>query len=487
MSEYGVTNKGFVRKRLDVIISELQEDLTEGFGFDVSLNAESFLNVLVSNFGDRIAELWNVAEQCYYSQSPMSAEGVSLDYAAQLVGISREVSKRTQYTIRCTGKDGTVIPQNTRIGSKTSPQKTFLTTKEFEITRNDFNKVKVEVVAALANNTYAVTLNGAEYSYTPKESTTPMEILTALRGSLEDAGNDDFVFGIDETEEVLVIEDVNELRSNTLALSESLTTSEVSTLIIFNSEDYGKVILPVGSVTEIITKVSGFDSCTNVGTPVYGRLQETDIEFRQSYIKKISSTSSRMTESIESYISEKVDGVKSVKCYENDTDEFVDGRAPHSIEVIVDGGNESDIAQCILEKKTGGISTNGLVVVEVPDVYNDTITIRFNRPQIIYVWLKVKLTKNPKEVCPPNYAEITKSAIVNALTELSVGDDLFPQNAIPDIRKDVTGISYIDIMCYSSTDPASQPKDGDYNLKNVYVSSRQKINVDIDRIEVEFE
>ncbi len=34
MSDYGVTNQGFVLKRMDTILEEIHSDLTEGFGVD---------------------------------------------------------------------------------------------------------------------------------------------------------------------------------------------------------------------------------------------------------------------------------------------------------------------------------------------------------------------------------------------------------------------------------------------------------------------
>ena len=58
MSDYGVTPTGFVKKRLDVITDEIQESLGKSFGFDLKANPKSYLNVLITDFSDKIAELW---------------------------------------------------------------------------------------------------------------------------------------------------------------------------------------------------------------------------------------------------------------------------------------------------------------------------------------------------------------------------------------------------------------------------------------------
>ena len=62
MSEYGITDKGFVIKRLDTILEEIHSDLTDGFGTDTRLTGTSFLNTLVTTFAGQIADLWETAQ-----------------------------------------------------------------------------------------------------------------------------------------------------------------------------------------------------------------------------------------------------------------------------------------------------------------------------------------------------------------------------------------------------------------------------------------
>ena len=101
-----------------------------------------------------------------------------------------------------------------------------------------------------------------------------------------------------------------------------------------------------------------------------------------------------MIESIVGELLNNIENVESASGYENDTD-YVDSRGlpPHSIEIIVEGGDNSEIAQAILRRKAGGIQTYGSIEVGVPGVYGDTIPVRFNRPDYLYTWLKVGRTK----------------------------------------------------------------------------------------------
>ena len=81
-------------------------------------------------------------------------------------------------------------------------------------------------------------------------------------------------------------------------------------------------------------------------------LQETDVELRHSYLAKSAIRSTRMIDSICSQLINNVPNVESATGYENDTDDTdEEGRPPHSVEIIVDGGDETSIASIILDKK----------------------------------------------------------------------------------------------------------------------------------------
>ena len=122
MPEFGVTDQGFVLKRMDTIMEEVHADLTEGFGVDTRLAGTSFLNTLVTTFCGRIAELWEVGQDSYYAKYPATAMGVNLDNAVQYGGIKRSASKRTCYPLHCTGDDGAYIREKAIVATNTMPE-----------------------------------------------------------------------------------------------------------------------------------------------------------------------------------------------------------------------------------------------------------------------------------------------------------------------------------------------------------------------------
>ena len=355
MAEYGLTPEGVNIKRRDVILKELQDELTDKWGVDVSHNQKSFLNVHLTNLADHLAELWEMGADVYYSQYPLSAEGMYLDGVGQFVGTWREMEEPSYYHILCTGKEGTAIPIDALISTDTNPPVYLVPSKAGALSRDAFNSAVVKVVK-LDGNPLSIILNGDIFTYTPTVEDTDETAIEALAAIITGS----FIAEVDEATGYLKLSHEDSISVNTMTLSENLTTETIGCVITFQTMENGNIYLPEGSVTKISKAISGLISVTNAGTYIAGRLKETDTEYRQSYIDKIFSHSSRMADSIRSSILTNCKGVRSVVVYENPTN-LVDayGRYPHSVEVVCDGGDPDEIAEQILNTKAGGISTYG--------------------------------------------------------------------------------------------------------------------------------
>lgn len=479
MAEYGVTDKGFNIKRLDTIMEEIHTDLTEAFGFDTRLTKPSFLDTLITTFSYQISDLWETAQDNYYAKYPATATGVSLDNAVQYGGIRRAANKRTSYRLHCTGDDGTYVREEAIVATNTSPEVRLKNADEFEITRDAFNRVSIKVASAEVG-VYSVTINGSQYSFSSPDGVEE-DIITGLAKAIADDG-----YTITAEKNTLTIEDKTISRSNVLILSDNLTTSSVTVIATFLTEEYGKITLPYGIVTKMVNNVTGFTAVTNLLEPTYGRKQESDIELRQSYIAKSALRSNTMIESIVGELLNNIENVESASGYENDTD-YVDNRGlpPHSIEIIVEGGDNSEIAQAILRRKAGGIQTYGSIEVGVPGVYGDTIPVRFNRPDYLYTWLKVVL-HGDKSQLPTNYASLAIQALISDGAEFVAGTNLLTQLLNDGIYDAVAGLTYVEIYTAYGTSSTYVPEASDYKQKNIIVTSRQKVLIDKKRIEVSF-
>lgn len=485
MPEYGITETGLRIKRFDTILSEINTFQTEGFGVQVGANTRSFLNTLNTSVADKIAELWELGADIYHNLSPMSAEGAALDNAVQFGGNSREKARSTYYPIHCECTEGITLDEETLIESDTNPAIKFLSAEERTISRSSFNKAKVKVVSTQPGEAYTVALNGTLYSYTCKAQDGPEAILGGLRDLILADEAEAFTASVDSENVLLIIEAADVESENSMLLTDNLTTESVTAIISFASEEPGEVSLPNGAITKIVTAPTGFLSCTNLCGYVAGRLLETDVELRQSYVDKIFSRSSRMTDSIRSAILANCAGVTAVQVYENRTNETdSEGRPPHSVEAVVDGGSNSDIAEQILATVSAGITTYGSVSVDVPGEDDDMIEVCFNRPTYIYCWFKVTLTISKASLVPANYAELVETAIVDAMSQVENGEDVVPQQQfLPAIYEQVPGISYIDVSIYTTTS-ASEGQPSSYPLRSVEITNWQRAMTSSTRIEV---
>lgn len=479
MSDYGLTPEGPNIKRLDTILDEMHNDLSKKWGFNTRQNPQSLVNHLLTNVADRVAELWEFGEDIYYSQYPSTAEGVSLDNAAQFGGCTRKTGSKSYYPIHCKGTDGTILPLGTMIASNTNP-KTYLTiVEEKQITRNSFNKAEIKIVSAVSGGIYTVILNGNAYTYS-SDTVLSSAILTGLKNVITD---EDFNLTVDENKALLIIEAVAPNTQHTLVLSENMTTETVTSVITFGTTEVGDILIPDNAITEIVKADSGLFSVTNPCGYVAGSKEESDPEFRKSYTDKIFNRSSMMLESIRSAILNNVQGVVSVAPYENTMNIEDDyGRPPHSIEIVVDGGDETQIAQQILAYKAGGISTYGDVVVNIAGVYDEDIPIRFNRPETIYIWIKLDIAFKSNENVPSNYVELLKDSILENIGSLDAGQDVVPQEFMSELYKSCTGISYIDISVASTHESTNVPTK--YPNRSIEITARQRAYTTAEMIEV---
>ena len=479
MPDYGITDKGFVLKRLDTILEEIHTDLTDGWKVDTRLAGTSFLNTLITTFGNQIANLWETAQDTYYAKYPATATELNLDHAVQYGGIKRAGDKRTSYILHCTGDDGTYVRENAVVATNTTPEIRLFSAEEFQIARERFNKVSV-IVASEDTGVYTVSINGNQYSYSNPQGGKSSAILAGLASAIKDEG-----YEVKVEDDVLIINDKTKTRENVLTLTDNLTTSSVTSLANFLTNDYGKITLPYNIVTRMVNNITGFTAVTNLLEPTYGRKRETDIELRQSYIAKSALRSNTMIESIIAELLNNVEDVESASGYENDMDVTDErGLPPHSIEIIVEGGDNTAIAKAIFRRKAGGIQTHGSVVVNVPGEYGDTIPVRFNRPEYLYAWLKVQLEGDEAKI-PVNYSSLTKQSLMEDGAQMTAGTSLLTQLLNEGIYDRVAGLTKIIIYTAYTTDSTVIPGDGDYQRdENIMATSRQKVLIDENRIEV---
>ena len=129
--------------------------------------------------------------------------------------------------------------------------------------------------------------------------------------------------------------------------------------VLANARDAGAIRAQAGEITRIATPVRGWQTVENPEAANSGRAIETDAELR---IRQAVSTALPSLTVFEGTIGAvaNVTGVTRWRGYENDTSETDEnGLPPHSICMVVEGGEPQAIADAIAVKKTPGCYTYG--------------------------------------------------------------------------------------------------------------------------------
>lgn len=476
---YGVTSKGFVIKRLDAILDSIYEYLAQpeptGWGIDPRIidgvdnqNLQSVLNVLITSFGNEISALWEVGQDSYFAMYPNTAFGISLENACLFGGVERSQNAFSIYPLTCTGDDNTSIPYGSLVQSTIAPIQQLQATYTQTISSENFVSVKIGVISVSVGTIYNVTINGIAYTYTAVEGDTADIILNAIVTAITNATSS---FTLSITDSVLTITDPM-FNSNNVVVSSYLEILQVKTIVFFATLNYGNIQIPTGTITHIISSRPGWYGVKNELSYTAGQLQENDISLRHSYENEMGNNSNGTVSGIVAALRQ-LPGVIDVNGFDNKTSS-VDalGLLPHSVWFIVEGGDQSSIAQVIFNKGTGGINTNGDVSVSIMDDYGNTQLIQFDRPIVKYAWLKIELTPMQGRSLPSDYILLTKNALLQWVsTNVKMGQSVYIQQSYANIYSAIPNLALVNITA-ALTDVLVAPVT--YTLTNIPISQNEK-------------
>lgn len=152
--------------------------------------------------------------------------------------------------------------------------------------------------------------------------------------------------------------------------------------------EYGPIIAVAGSLTTIDTAVGGWDSVTNAEDAVLGRNRELDAAFRLRREQLLHGTGNAACDALRAAVLA-VDGVTACTIFENTSSaEDAEGRPPHSVEAVVQGGADEDVGAAVW-KKAAGIRTFGDTEVQVLDSRGDARTVFFSRTEELEIYVDI--------------------------------------------------------------------------------------------------
>jgi uncharacterized phage protein gp47/JayE len=251
---------------------------------------------------------------------------------------------------------------------------------------------------------------------------------------------------------------------------------------VYTATKTGQIIVSIGALNEIVSKVNGLDSAVNYAFGITGRDVESDTELRMGLgTRQKQATANEVA--IQNEIL-KISGVEYARVYSNRDITEINGRPPKSYEAVVVGGDEQDIANLIFEKGPAGVQAYGNIVKDVVDSEGFHWNVGFSRPVNKYIWVKVDYSRNSEEDLPLNVASAIQDNIIAwSQAALNVGVDLIFQKMFRPVY-DVPGIGFAAIKVAVTTN-LTPPAAADYRSENIQISEAEAAVLDKTRITVQ--
>lgn len=447
---YGVTDQGFVIKRLEDILQEQRARATEIFkdlvppGDAVDTSDSSTLGRLINLDSEGDAELWEIAQQVYSSMDPNTATGVALDNIVAYGGLTRERESRSLATLLVEGDRGTSIPTGSVVQAPSIGVR-FKINRPVVLNMQDVAGISIEVAVVEEGALYAITYvsdaAGADViQYISEAGDTQETILTELKTLINESHPRLLAEVIDGV--ALRITVVDMFQETDFSLSGNMAAIKIVKVAEASAEEPGPVEAVANSITQIVSSILGWDSVTNPIPAVRGRFTETDEELRLRFER---TKHTRGINTFDAVLSSVVgiEGVSEVKLYENDQDdEDANGLPPHSFRVIVSGGPQQTIAEAIWRNKPIGIGTTGGIMTQVLDSQGQPHKVFFSRPELVPIFVRIQIT--PFSDFPQDGVDMIRRAVADyklKIAENVVHSRLYtPINSVPGHQVDLLEI-----------------------------------------------
>lgn len=232
--------------------------------------------------------------------------------------------------------------------------------------------------------------------------------------------------------------------------------------------------------------ISGISSVVVSNDGVIGRFVETDAEIKARAKNTVHDGLATLP-TIKSYIENNVTGITSVSVIENETSlTDINGRPPHSIEVMVLGGSDEEIARAIYKSKAAGIKAYGTHLPDkgylVFDSNGGPHYVNWSTLSTAYLWINVTITLYEEEILPNNYIHLISQAIVEwAQKEYTFGKDVIPLRICVPVYS-VDGIE--DVMITVAVAYNSETTPTEYTTSKIQINEAFAVIASPERITV---
>lgn len=498
---FGITPEGFVRKRLEDIKLEVEEDLKAELGDNINLLPQELLGQLTGIISERESLIWEQMEAVYNSQYPENSEGVNLDNVSDITGTLRKKATKSQIIGQLLfGTPGTIIPLGSFVSVLGVPTSRFATLVDVTLVTGTDEIQDIGFSATPTSGFFKISFGGIDstliaFDDTAAEVQTILEAMSSIgvdnvtvTGSITLATGLTINF-LTDTALGLGKRDVPLLTipaaDNTLDDGGPVVVTPVETTkgvpqgsINAEGENTGAVVANSTTLSVIDSPVAGWAATGNPLDAIVGTAAETNAEFKISRRESVASAGAATPNAIFADVNATEDVTATVVFF-NKTD-IIDpeGRPPHSVDIIVENGDEDEIAKEIFDTVGGGITFVGDISKTVKDDQGFDQIIKFSRPTPIDIHLEIDLVVNT-DLFPADGTTQVENAIKAYGDALGIGITVVVFGSDPNLScsfQDIPGITDFTIRVGTAVSPTLDD--------NVPILAREISSWDTSRITV---
>jgi uncharacterized phage protein gp47/JayE len=454
------------------------------FGSNSQTGSDSPNGQIIDVMALMLTLIWQGTTATYNAGYFRSAVGVQLDRLLDLVGIKRLGSRASTVTLTCYGNSGVTVPLGT-VATADDSESSWSTVASVATS----DAIRVVRVLTFQAGTYTVTIDGTPYTAVAPAPNADLDAVTNSLITAIDAGEGTGTarfIGVEASTSGTLIR-LSNMAGRTVTVTHSVTPGNIAVTFAVDSAAECTVDGPtdalVGTIRTLAAPIAGIVAVINEFDAVPGRLDETDAEYRERWLDRMTIAGRSTPDRIRAAVLD-VDGVTFARVFENESDVVDgDGRPPHCFQVVVRDGDDNEIAQAIWENKPAGILSYGTTASgNAIDSQGITRVIDFDRPTVRYLWLDIEVTDGegfPTTGDP--VASIRDAVLAWCNANLTVGSDLYRIQVAGAITTAIPGIAAITVETDDTPSPAGPPS---YSNADITVSDVEILIADSSRITV---
>lgn len=248
--------------------------------------------------------------------------------------------------------------------------------------------------------------------------------------------------------------------------------------VLFNAETIDDFIANPNTITKTITTIQGVERVTNNARATKAVMRETDGELFQRCVFFGSTAKNASFRSIMANIAQ-LQGVSRVAGAENygNTNKTIGGieLPPHSICLVIDGGDDKKIAQTIYESRATGCDMVGTTEVELLS-YGQKYTYKFYRPSVVQLKASVRVSALKDQLIPSNFYDNTRQKLSEYISTLDINSTITQPALAKYLVSTLTDLNVNDVQFGL--------KDGNLSYASIQLKLNEIATMAIDDIDV---